>query len=817
MERYICIHCHFYQPPRENPWLEAIEQQDSAYPFHDWNERITAECYAPNGASRVLDREGYITRIVNNYSRISFNFGPTLLSWLEAKMPEVYRSILDADQESQRRFSGHGSAIAQVYNHMILPLANAADKFTQIYWGKKDFEHRFGRAPEGMWLAETAVDLQTLDLLAKQGIKYTILAPRQAGKVRRLHGGGRWKDIGGGEIDPTRAYLQKLPSGRSIALFFYDGPISQAVAFERLLDSGENFANRLLSGFNEHRHWPQLMHIATDGESYGHHHSNGDMALAYALKHIEENELATLTNYGEYLAKHPPTMEVQVMERTAWSCSHGVERWNSDCGCNSGREDWNQKWRLPLRQALDWLRDETSRRYEYAARPLLKDPWAARNDYIEVILDRAPESRDRFFAKHQARPLQMYEQVKALKLLELQRHAMLMYTSCGWFFDEITGIETVQVIQYAGRVIQLAEDLFADAQQLEEGFLSRLAEAKSNLPEHQNGAEIYRRSVKPSAIGLKQIVAHHAIRSMVKAGQENGHVYCYEVQPVEVCQFASGRVGLAAGVVKVCSRITQEQEVLSYGVIHFGDHNINAGVREFRGEQSFQTLLNDLTSSFNQADLPTVIRLLDQHFNGVTYSLKSLVGDEQKRILNAILNSTMQEAEASFQIVYEHHASLIRYLAEQQLPLPDALRTTAQFVVDASLRRALESDFINLDQVRMLVQETRQLHLSLDQAGVGYALANSITRLMQALREEPENTGLMQKLIEVLNLVRQLGIPVDLWRPQNLYYEMLRHVEPKFRSDTEAQEWGELFRELGDKLRMRLERMATINSVLAAV
>ena len=367
MDRYLCIHCHFYQPPRENPWLEIIELQESAYPYHDWNERITAECYAPNAASRILTPDNRITRIVNNYSRISFNVGPTLLSWMANRAPETYQAILDADRESQQRFSGHGSAIAQVYNHMIMPLANRRDKQTQVVWGIRDFEYRFDRAPEGMWLAETAVDIETLEVLAANGIQFTILAPSQAKQERRVTT-VKFKNVEGGKIDPTRPYVCNLPSGRSINLFFYDGPISRAVAFEGLLSDGERFANRLISGFAENRRWPQLMHIATDGETYGHHHYKGEMALSYALHHIETKKLAKLTNYGEYLTINPPTHEVEIVENTAWSCSHGVGRWNTDCGCNSGgKPGWNQSWRAPLRKALDHLRDSLIEPYETKA------------------------------------------------------------------------------------------------------------------------------------------------------------------------------------------------------------------------------------------------------------------------------------------------------------------------------------------------------------------------------------------------------------------------------------------------------------------
>ncbi|HZJ02136.1 MAG TPA: DUF3536 domain-containing protein, partial [Thermoleophilia bacterium] len=380
-KRYICVHGHFYQPPRENPWLEAIELQDSAYPYHDWNERITAECYETNGVARILNDAGKIESIVNNYARMSFNFGPTLLQWMEDRAPEAYAAVLEADRLSLERFGGHGSAMAQAYNHLIMPLANERDRRTQIIWGIRDFEDRFGRAPKGMWLPETAVDLPTLELLAEFAIDFTILAPRQAHRVRPLGAGeDDWADVTGGEIDPTRAYRQQLPSGKQISLFFYDGPISQAIAFEGLLNRGDLLANRLLGAFNSERDWTQLVHIATDGETYGHHHRNGEMALAWALARIEKEDDVELANYGSYLEVNPPEYEVEIYEDSSWSCIHGVERWRADCGCNTGgHPGWTQAWRGPLRDALDWIRDEIAPHYEEQAGLLLKDPWAARN------------------------------------------------------------------------------------------------------------------------------------------------------------------------------------------------------------------------------------------------------------------------------------------------------------------------------------------------------------------------------------------------------------------------------------------------------
>jgi alpha-amylase/alpha-mannosidase (GH57 family) len=442
-DRYVCIHGHFYQPPRENPWLEEIELQDSAYPYHDWNERIAAECYAPNTASRLLDGEGRITGIVNNYSKISFNFGPTLLAWMERHDPSTYIAILEADKLSRKRFSGHGSALAQAYNHIIMPLANSRDKRTQIIWGIEDFQKRFGREPEGMWLPETAVDTETLEILAEQRIKFTILAPSQARCFRKIGENQEWQGVEGSKIDPTTSYLCRLASGRTLYLFFYDGPISQEVAFGGLLKNGEAFVQKLMGAFSEGRDQPQIVHIATDGETYGHHHRFGDMALAFCLHFIESSDLLTLTNYGEFLEKYPPIHEVQIFENSSWSCAHGVERWRNDCGCNSGMHSgWHQKWRGPLRGALDALRDQLIPAYTREASLYFKDPWQARDHYIEVILDRGEESIEAFLKKHTARELSKEEKSRVLKLLELQRHAMLMYTSCGWFFDEISGPET---------------------------------------------------------------------------------------------------------------------------------------------------------------------------------------------------------------------------------------------------------------------------------------------------------------------------------------------------------------------------------------
>jgi alpha-amylase/alpha-mannosidase (GH57 family) len=806
MDRYICIHGHFYQPPRENAWLESVEMQDSAYPYHDWNERVTAEGYAPNTASRILDSEGYITQIVNNYVKMSFDFGPTLLAWLKEKSPDVYQAVLDADKESQQNFSGHGSAIAQAYNHMIMPLANHRDKYTQALWGIRDFEHRFERKPEGMWLPETAVDLETLDILAELGIKFTILAPHQAQGVR-LIGTDNWVETANSAIDPTMAYVLNLPSGRKINLFFYDGPISRSVAFEDLLNSGDNFAHQLVAAFSEKRNWPQLTSIATDGETYGHHHRFGDMALAYAVDYIARNNLARITNYGEYLEKHPPTHEVQIIENTSWSCPHGIERWRRDCGCNAGRSrKWNQAWRAPLREALDWLRDTVAPQYEEHTSQFLKEPWRARDDYIGVVLDRSPENVGQFFARHAAHVLSESERMAALKLLELQRQAMLMYTSCGWFFDELSGIETVQIIQYAGRAVQLAQEIFGN--DIEGHFLERLELAKSNIRAHGNGRRIYEKSVKPAVVDLTKVAAHFAISSLFEDYSEHTNIYCYQVDIEDYQSFVAGRPRLVVGRVKVTSEITTESAVLSLGVLHFGDHNVNAGVRQYEGEEAYQQMVQEVSQTFSGADFTEVIRLLDKHFGTSTYSLKSLFRDEQRKVMDSILESALSEIEAAYHQVYEHYYPPMRFLSEMGNPVPKAFNSAAEFILNSDLRRALSADVLEVEKIISLFDEIAAWDVELDTEGHSYLFQRALERMIARLAEAPEDMAILNNLVAATEMVESLPFGVDLWRVQNLYHDILHNALPAFREkaekgDESAKEWLDQFSAMGQHLKVR--------------
>ncbi|HTO88619.1 MAG TPA: DUF3536 domain-containing protein [Thermoanaerobaculia bacterium] len=808
MPRYVCIHGHFYQPPRENPWLEAIEVQDSAYPYHDWNERITSECYAPNAASRILDERDRIAEIVNNYSRISFDFGPTLLSWMEHRAPEVYAAVLAADRESRERFSGHGSALAHAYNHMILPLASRRDKRTQLAWGIRDFAYRFGRAPEGLWLPETAVDLETLEVAAELGILFTVLSPHQA--VRQRPSGGRWTDVAETKFDSTAPYRVRLAGDRSIDVFFYDDAISREVAFGGLLHSGQQFASRLLASPTGTTEGAALVHIATDGETYGHHHPHGDMALAFALRAIGSQDDSRLTNYGEFLEKHPATREVEIREYTSWSCAHGVERWRGNCGCSSGAHPgWSQAWREPLRQALDGLRDAVAEPFERKARELLREPWEAREDYIAVVLDRSPASVSAFFEAQAVRPLDPQERIAATRLLELQRHAMLMYTSCGWFFDDISGIEAVQVLQYAGRVVQLAEEIFGGS--FEEPFLAALSRAPSNRPEEGDGRQVYERLVRPARIDLAKVGGHYAVRSLFESYASKDRIYCYEVEREDFRLVESGKMKLALGRARFTSDVTGESRRLAFGALHLGDHSVHGGVRRLPAGSEYEQLVSETLHAFSRGELADVLRRLDAGFGQDTVSLKTLFRDEQRRILKVILESTREEAEEMLREIHERHIPLMRFLSDLGSPLPRVLQATAEFVIHLNLRQAFESEKLDPERIQELLADAAAQKVHLDAETLEYVFRERLEKLSAEFSKEPREPTRFEALRTAVDLAGGLPFRVNLWRTQNDFWSVLQKDYPVMRAQAEsgdgaAREWLEAFTALGERLSVRMRQ-----------
>lgn len=800
-KRYICIHGHFYQPPRENPWLETVETQDTAAPYHDWNERICAECYAPNGAARIVNAKNQIMRIVNNYARMSFNFGPTLLSWLRDNAPRTYRMILDGERRSRKGYNGHSSAMAQVYNHIILPLANLRDSITQIRWGIADYAHHYGAPPEGMWLAETAANTVSLELLAQQGIKFTLLAPHQCRRIRPLKEGAAWTDTPGASVDTTRPYVVRFESGVSIAVFFYNGPASRAIAFEGLLNSGETFAARLKAGFKDGPQ-PQLVHVATDGESYGHHHKHGEMALAWTLRLLEQDKNVKLANYGSYLAQFPPEFECEIVDNTSWSCVHGVERWRSNCGCNSGTPGYNQAWRAPLRKALDELRDALVPLTEQEGARLFKDVWFARDNYIEVLLDRGPTSVNRFLRAHESRILSESERVRALQLMELQRNAQLMYTSCGWFFDDIAGIETAQIVAYAARVLQLAQELFGEqAAPLEPAFLARLSEARSNKPGNLNGAQLYQVCVANQKLGLEQVAAHYAISSVFSSFAEETELFCYRVRRISYEIITSGRGRLALGRAHFASAITGRQQYYSFAVLHFGDQNITAAVKAYDEAQAaeFDAFAKQAAEFVQRAEFPKVIRLLDSYYGHVDYSLTSLFTDEQRRIVHLILNSTLWDIENSMTTIYEDHASLLHYLSQAGLPKPPALTLAAGFAINAGLRRAMEADPIDQAQVRSFLSLAKADQVPLETANLSYIADQRMKRAMIELQMSAGSLEMLDRSSTLARTLVELPFELNLWQAQNIWYEILRTSNYALTSLAveDRPKWEKNFNELG--------------------
>jgi hypothetical protein len=523
------------------------------------------------------------------------------------------------------------------------------------------------------------------------------------------------------------------------------------------------------------------------------------MALSYALHHIETKKLAKLTNYSEYLTINPPTHEVEIIENTAWSCSHGVGRWNTDCGCNSGgKPGWNQSWRAPLRKALDHLRDSLVEPYESKASEFLLNPWQARDDYINLVLDRSEASLKKFLTGHARRALSESETVTALSLLEMQRHAMLMYTSCGWFFDELSGIETVQVIMYAGRVLQLVQQLFPDHH--EQTFRELLQSAKSNLPEYGDGAQIFDRWVKPAQVDLLGVTAHYAIATMFERGDRD-LVSCYELKDIEDVRLDSGRAHLAVGATRIRSRVTSEQKDVCYGVLHFGDHNVMAGVRLYPGKAEFDSIVRNLRESFVNDGLPAAVRSLDNHFGGANYTLNSLFRDERQKVVSKLLGSTMAEAEAAYRQIYENHAPLMGFLSGMGAPLPKMLHLTAEFVLNTSLRKEFMAEQLDLDRVQLLLDTAGREKIQWDEAWLGYALTKRFGRMADELAVKPHE-DLLHRFNLAVDLVHSLPFEVDLARVQTVYYQLLQHVFPVMAKDSDeaSRLWISEFTALGQKL-----------------
>ena len=812
---FLTIHGHFYQPPRENPWLEAIELQDSAAPFHDWNERINQECYSPNSVSKIVDNRNRILDVVNNYEHMSFNFGPTLLSWMEHHAPLTYERIIKADIESVAEHNGHGNAIAQVYNHMIMPLANEHDKETQIKWGIKDFEYRFGRKPEGMWLAETAVDDDTLRLLEANGIKFTILSPYQAEKFKKA-GNKEWTDVSWGNIDPARSYKYNIKSapGKSIDLFFYDGAISRSVAFDELLKDGNKFIKRLKEGISDCRDYPQLVNIATDGESYGHHTKFGDMALSYVLKIKAKDEGFTITNYGEYLEKYRSNCEVEIKQASSWSCFHGVGRWKEDCGCSTGgHPGWNQQWRKPLREALNYLRDELVTVFEQCGQKYFSNVWDVRNKYIDVILDRGDANVREFQHQNFLPDLSDEEKVHAMELLEIQRQAMLMYTSCGWFFSEISGIETVQIMKYAARAMQLASR-FTD-KNLEENFLNILAQAKSNIPEHGTGKDIFERFVKPSIVTTKQIASLWALLSLYKDFEDEEHVYCYTITKKAYKKVHKGTSTFAIGHIEIQSKITMQKSNLIFALMQYAGGDFHCAIKEYSDDAEFNKLKNDLIKVYLMNPITEIIRAMDEYFGKEYFTLKDIFIEERRKILQIMLKGKLEKFSQIYQQMYDDGKGAIYNLQGLGLNIPDEFKISAAYALSHKFNDIINhSDgFLDDEMIQQAADinfEAKRIDISLDKKNSNIIFSKKILQNVNRLVHSFEIQQ-AEVILDIFDTVEKLELQVDIAEAQNTYFAKIYHrvgdilETGKLSKNSTDRRFAEMLLDIGEKLNINTE------------
>ncbi|HEY8527322.1 MAG TPA: DUF3536 domain-containing protein [Acidimicrobiales bacterium] len=751
------LHGHFYQPPRENPWTEVVPREPSAAPYHDWNERITAESYRPNGWARVFDDQGRIVAIVDNYERLSFNVGPTLLSWLDEHAPATYARIVAADRASRR-------AIAQAYGHAILPLCNDRDLRTQVRWGLADFRHRFGRDAEGMWLPETAVDDRVLAVLAEEGVGFTILAPGQIAEIRPLTGGD-WRpaDPSGAGTPSVLRWRHPDDPDLGVDLVVYDGPLSHDVAFGGF--QSQVIVDRIV------RSGRQLVAVACDGETFGHHHRFADRGVAYALTVEAPRRGVELPRLADWVAEHPPTEEARV-RLSAWSCAHGVDRWKADCGCHTGGEPgWNQAWRAPLRRALDLVRDAAVEVFERRGGAVLRDPWAARDAYVDVLLGRvAPEA---FAAAHGVAGA---DPVEVLTLLESQRHALLMYTSCGWFFNDLAGIETVQILRYAARCLDLLDELGEPAPV--EAFLDVLAQARSNRPDQGDGRAVWARYVEPTRVDPGRIVAHLALSQLLGQAEEAaGELGGYAIDHEVADGVDRGGVAVCAGRIALTHRRTRRRTVWAYGALHLGGLEVTGAVRP--GADAAEADAADVAAFVGAARdgqlVTELLRDVVDRFGPRQFGLDSALPSEGGDVARLVAESLADRFVAVYDQMRAANHDVLAALATAETPLPPELRGP----LEAALARRLEAEVSEAggatdpaayQGARAVVREAREEGLRISSPGAAATLARAVARAVDEASTQVTDEAVADA-IGLVELARELDLDVDLGVAQELVYD----------------------------------------------
>jgi hypothetical protein len=772
--RSLVVHGHFYQPPRENPWTELVAAETSAGPYHDWNERITAECYRPNGWARIVDDRGRVVAIVNNYAHLSFNVGPTLLSWLDAHEPEVLARMIEGDRLG-------GGAIAQAYNHLILPLANERDVRTQVRWGLADFRHRFGRDAEGIWLPETAVNDDVLRVLAQEGVRFTILAPNQAIAVRPLDtgadadaegepeaggdAGGGWHDVGDGSIDVHRAYrwVDDADPARTVDLVFYDGATSHDLAFGLGAMTAEGLVQRLAPTIPP----DGLAAIATDGETFGHHHHFAERTLAYALPVVARKEDLTVTNVARFLDDHPPSWQVKVRE-SAWSCAHGVDRWRDDCGCSTGGSPGaDQRWRRPLRDALDLLRDAGAEVFERRGAAVFHDAWAARDAYVDVVL--GARAIDDFVAEHLRDGA---DRVEALTLLEQQRHALLMYTSCAWFFWDLAGLETVQCLRYAARAVDLLAEL--GERPPVDAFLAALARAESNQAGEGNGLDIWRRHVEPARVDAERAAAHLALVGLLEQDRPDDRLGAWDIVDDHHRSAHRGTLAMAAGVIRLRHRRTQREDAFAYAAVLIGALEVLGSVRPAdpgRDETDVAEVFDALDDGLRLSQL---LRLVNERFGPAEFGLERALPDAAEQIVASAAAAIEERFDDEYDRMYRFNRADLRALVQAGLTLPPAIRLAAEEALARRLEREILGQQGSWDSTSYAAaletaQEAASYGLTIDAPRARVVLEHTIRAAVDRALEGDDDA--VDAVLALQHLARSLGVGLDLARPQELVYD----------------------------------------------
>lgn len=804
---YVIFHGHFYQPPRETPYTEEIDIQESAYPFDNWNERIANECYIPNTFARIIDSYGYIIKIINNLEYMSFNFGPTLLKWIKLYKPELYQKIIEADRESLKHFEGCGNAIAQVYNHIIMPLSDENDKKLQVYWGIKDFYYHFKRYPKGMWLSETAVDTNTLEILAYYNIKFTILGEHQIKRVKKINS-NEWEN----SFIPRKPILIKLPSGNKIIVFPFDKELSAEISFKDALYNGEKLANNLLNKLKNLEN--SMILIATDGETFGHHKKFGELGLAFAINYLNNSNIVKVSNLEYYLKNNYIEYEGEIIDNTSWSCAHGIERWRSDCGCKFD-PNTNQKWRTPFRKAIDFLKDEFLKQIKQNNTPYKSQEEFFKDlqNYIDIILKRDFEVKDfssfndyKDFIYNYFNNKNENEIQKKLKLLEIYKNILFAYTSCGWFFDDISGLEATQNMKYLEYALNKMSEVFNKEiiENIRNKFLDILEQAESNYPKYINGKYIFTNLIKPIPIEL--LIASHILNKQFfneNTFKYNLLFYYEEIKKINEQDYKLLLASLKANNIKYL----EEKEFIVISAFLSG-MNLFIGVNiKNQTELNFSQLFKIFKNYLNKLEIIGIINSIETYFKNV-YTLKDILPNIKRKIVNKIINSYIKEIDNVLENLLYNNKFIVNNLIEYKLPIPLELSLILQLIIDIELEKIIKEEVINNEKIEEIKFYLNNTNIPLDFEKLSNLIIDKISSKIEIITNnfkefsnilsiEFEKTNKEEILITKLNniknnlniikklldLAQNLNINLNLWKAQNKFYNLYYKTFHNFYKD----------------------------------